>query len=366
MADVSILDRLKIRTVIRSIRRPTTAIWVTCSVAGGMGLISFVFIAWWQTSKMRMEMFMIAGEHAASALVVASVMGLTYEYYLHRIREKHESQRLTQAISQVSSVLPHTVFDLIADMAVRSPYVPTLFQPARASMREVVFLQNYEVLRQLLDLAAARNEEDAVLGWWFKTESDYRLKFLGSDIVGLFKRKHFAQLLAAEAELLIQRWDSLSERDKGWVMNYRWAASRCEEPMYSSLEQLLMTTPHSDIQQWILFIPQQMPHPTLSAMITRFMKERAHRNDPTSLQLVLGAMARLHVKTSQKKPLRRFGPVFKSVGLEAQYAQVAHVMERRVRADRRIAPRETPERRRPGVTGPAPLDLGRYDSLTAE
>ncbi len=220
MPDVfSAFPGLRLRALLRGIRKPTTEVWVACSIAGITGLLLFLSIAWVKHGEARHEMLLSAGEHTASALIVASFMGLTYEYYLHRLREKHEGQRLTEAISKVSTVLPHTVFGLVADMASRSPYVPTLYPVPRETMREIVFLQNYEVLRQLLDLAAARNEEDEVLGWWFRHDSDYRLKFLGSDIVGLFKRKQFVQLLAAEADLLIERWDSVSEREKGWVLN---------------------------------------------------------------------------------------------------------------------------------------------------
>jgi hypothetical protein len=232
-------------------------------------------------------------------------------------------------------------------------------------MKEAMFLQNHEILRQLLELASARREEAVVLGWWFNNESDYRLKFLGSDLVGLFKRKHFAAQLDREADLLIERWDAVAERDKGWVLNYKWAASRCEEPMYASLERLLLTTPHHDIKEWILFVPQQMPHPALSAMLHRFLKEGRHDSDPRLLNLVLNAMVTLHPRESQRKTLRRYGPLFKHAKLNTEYNDATRIVERRSGRERRAVPRETTDRRRQHVVQP-PLDLDRYDRLTPE
>jgi hypothetical protein len=367
MPDLGPLLRLtKPRLLLQKLYRPARPVWIACSIVGMTGVAGFVGIAYLRAPEDAAEMLLIAGEHTASALVVAALMGLTYEFFLHKLRAKHDESKLTEAISKVSSVLPQTVFDLIAEMAVRTNALPTLFHPARGPMQEFVFTQNYEILRQLLGLAAARNEEDDVLGWWFASESDFRLKFLGSDLVGLFKRKAFAHRLRAEADRHIANWTNVSERDKGWILNYKWAASRCDEPMYASLEQLLTTTPHDDIRQWILFVPQQMPHRTLSGMVHRYMKDGLHRHEVKNLRLVLDAMPRLHIKQSQKKIVRKHAETFGAAGLSSEYSAVRSVTERRSGDDRRAVFRHGKDRRQPVTFDETPIDLDRYDDLKPE
>jgi hypothetical protein len=335
--------------------RSTRGVWIVCSVAGGIGLSGLMAIAFRHHGTESPSPWIIAAEHAASALVVASFMGLTYEFYLHSVRSKLDEQRVTQAISQVSSVLPQTVFDLLAGIAAQSSQVPTLYRRTRDSMREVVFLQDYEVLRQLLEFAAARGEEERVLERWFKEGSDYRLRFLGSDMVGLFKRKRFAERLRAEGERMLGRWNLLSTREKEWTLNYIWAASRCEVPMYASLEKLLLTTPHHDIQEWILFVPQQMPHPLLLPMMSRYMKDERHQRDAARLQLVLEAFAHLPIG---KRSFRKYSTIFYATGLSRQYSDVR---DRRAGVDRRQEPRHTADRRSAEVT--FQHEIARYDDL---
>ncbi len=83
-------------------------------------------------------------EHLSIALIVAVVIGLTYEYTSHLFREEilknllHESQeQVYQALKAYSVLTPDEVFHLLKEIASQINQTPTLFYPARPEMQRI-------------------------------------------------------------------------------------------------------------------------------------------------------------------------------------------------------------------------------------
>lgn len=320
-----------------ALQQDSTHIWAVCGIVGSFGIALLIAVASMKERAPLKDVLLTAGEHVGSAFIVAALMGLTYEFYIHRLRSASDRRELAKAISQVSVTLPITVFELLAEIAVRIPYTPTLYLPERRDQAEIALLHNYSILQSLLDSAANREEEEKIFKEWFEVESHRRLKFLGSDIVGLLKRRSIATRLGQQADLYLRHWEDVEDADKGWVLNYKWAASRCDDPMYSSLIEFLLKTEHTDIHQWILFVPQQMPHPTLGGMVTQFLKEKGATASAETLKIALDSMVQIHLRThvAQTKAFRRHGGLFMKAGLVTEYSAARALMEQRRRSRRK-------------------------------
>jgi hypothetical protein len=239
-------------------------------------------------------------EHGASALIVASVMGLSYEWLLHKRRARFFMNLLGKykentfdALKTFMLLEPKEIFGLLRDIAVQTRKVPTLYEPPRERDGEFVFTSSIEYFDMIVD--SARKDVKNVLAGWVSQESHRNLKFLGSDFVGRYKLHELAKGLMSQAgrKLTPDQWSCVKPEDQGWILNYYWAASRCESPMYESLSHLLLNTDDELIQRWILFVPQQMPDPELCVMLETYLRDRQGEISTENKKLVIRALAQL-------------------------------------------------------------------------
>ena len=107
---------------------------------------------------------------------------------------------------------------------------------------------------------------------WLQPGSHRNVKFLASDFIGKYHIEELQSYLLSQAHPYLDRWSELEDKDRDWVLNYFWAASRCEKHRYASLGKLLCTTRHRDIQEWILFVPLQMPDKEFIPIISDYLR----------------------------------------------------------------------------------------------
>lgn len=164
---------------------------------------------------------------------------------------------------------------------------------------------------------------------WLFESRDPKLRFLASDIVGLYQIKTYINDMEKLADELIGRWDTVSVEDRWWVLNFKWAASRCDLSPYDSLARLLMSTTRAEIETWILFVPCQMPSVPLCAMVDRYLKVRAKTASPTALSVALDALARLDLVQNQSDVLNRHSDDFVAAGLRDRLLAVRVELSKR-------------------------------------
>jgi len=117
---------------------------------------------------------------------------------------------------------------------------------------------------------------------------------LGSDFIGLLFLTELAQRTREVAAERQMAWKSLSETERGCVLNLWWAASRCEDPMYQSLRTRLVEWDDSFVQTWILFVPRQMPDARLGRLVQLFLRTRGHLVRKDVLEAAIVAIEALH------------------------------------------------------------------------
>jgi prepilin signal peptidase PulO-like enzyme (type II secretory pathway) len=256
-------------------------------------------------------------EHLSIALIVAVVIGLTYEYTSHLFREEilknllHESQeQVYQALRAYSVLTPDEVFHLLKEIASQINQTPTLFHPARPESNEYTFTESMAFFDTLVKMRP--KEIVKILSTWIEPKSHKNLKYLASDFIGKYQLSEITEELRRQAEPILNL-GNLPEDDRGWVLNYIWAYSRCEKPMYKILGDVMRTTSDHEIEKWILFLPLQMPSIELANMINNYLERDAPIADD-NLLLVIQAVAALHraqvvdgVALLKKFP-NRFGP----------------------------------------------------------
>ncbi|MGR8997472.1 MAG: hypothetical protein ACU88J_00295 [Gammaproteobacteria bacterium] len=256
-------------------------------------------------------------EHLSIALIVAVVIGLTYEYTSHLLREEilknllHESQeQVYQALRAYSVLTPDEVFRLLKEIASQINQTPTLLYPSRPESGECTFTESMDFFDTLVKMRP--KEIIKILGTWIEPKSHKNLKYLASDFIGKYQFTEIAEELRRQVEPIL-RLGNLSEDNRGWVLNYIWAYSRCEKPMYKSLCDVMRTTSDHEIEKWILFLPVQMPSIEFAHMINDYLERDAAISDG-NLLLVIQAVASLHRAqlidsvTLLKKFPKRFGP----------------------------------------------------------
>lgn len=256
-------------------------------------------------------------EHLSIAMIVAVVIGLTYEYTSHLFREEilknllHESQeQVYQALKAYSVLTPVEVFRLLKEIACQINQTPTLMYPARPESNEYTFTESMDFFDTLVNMRP--KEIIKILHTWVEPKSHANLKYLASDFVGKYQLADVADELRRQAEPVLQM-GNLAEEDRAWVLNYLWAYSRCEKPIYKTLGEVMRTTTDHDIEKWMLFLPVQMPSIELATMINDYLEREAPIADD-NLLLVIQAVAALHraqmtdgVALLKKFP-NRFGP----------------------------------------------------------
>jgi hypothetical protein len=85
-------------------------------------------------------------------------------------------------------------------------------------------------------------------------------------------------------------WRKLTEVEKGCVLNYVWAVSRCETPRYQELRQLLLDFDENFVREWILFVPLQMPDHEFVDMIDVLLMRKG---DSISCEMIAHAIRAL-------------------------------------------------------------------------
>lgn len=281
----------------------------------GIILITAFFLKYFQ--PLLPEVLRNWAEHLSIALIVAVVIGLTYEYTSHLFREEilknllHDSQeQVYQALQAYSVLTPVEVFRLLKEIASQINQIPTLLCPARPESNEYTFTESMEFFDTLVKMRP--KEIVDILSTWIEPKSHPNLKYLASDFIGKYQLAELAEDLRRQAEPILQM-GNLTEEDRGWVLNYLWAYSRCETPMYKILSDMMRTTSDHQIEKWILFLPVQIP----SVEFTSVLYDYLERDTPIAddnLLLVIQAVAALHRAqmtngvTLLKKFPNRFGP----------------------------------------------------------
>jgi len=281
----------------------------------GIILISAFFLKYFE--PMLPKVLQNWAEHLSIAMIVAVVIGLTYEYTSHLFREEilknllQESQeQVYQALRAYSVLTPDEVFRLLKEIASQINQTPTLFYPARPESGECTFTESMNFFDTLVKMRP--KEIVSILSIWIEPKSHKNLKYLASDFIGKYQLIEIAQELRRQAEPVLHL-GNLTEDDRGWVLNYIWAYSRCEKPMYKVLGDIMRTTTDHEIEKWILFLPVQIPSIEYVNMINDYLERDAPIADD-NLLLVIQAVASLHralvvdgVALLKKFP-NRFGP----------------------------------------------------------
>lgn len=281
----------------------------------GIILITAFFLKYFQ--PMLPAVLQNWAEHLSIALIVAVVIGLTYEYTSHLFREEilknllYESQeQVYQALKAYSVLTPDEVFRLLKEIASQINQTPTLFYPARPECSEYTFTESMDFFETLVKMRP--KEIVNILSTWIEPKSHKNLKYLASDFIGKYQLTELTEELRRQAEPILHM-GILTEDDRGWVLNYIWAYSRCEKPMYKILGDVMRTTSDHEIENWILFLPMQMPSFEYANMISDYLERDTPIADD-NLLLVIQAVASLHraqvvdgVALLKKFP-NRFGP----------------------------------------------------------
>ena len=281
----------------------------------GIILITAFFLKYFE--PMLPEAFQHWAEHLSIALIVAVVIGLTYEYTSHLFREEilknlllESQEQVYQALKAYNVLTPVEVFRLLMEIASQINQTPTLLYPARPESGECTFTESMDFFDTLVKMQP--KEIIKILSTWIEPKSHKNLKYLASDFIGKYQLTEIADELCRQAEPILHL-GNLTEDDRGWVLNYIWAYSRCEKPMYKTLGDVMRTTSDHEIEKWILFLPVQIPSIELATMINDYLERDALIADD-NLLLVIQAVASMHraqvvdgVALLKKYP-NRFGP----------------------------------------------------------
>lgn len=295
--------------------RNQTAFAAVPFVIFGIILITAFFLKYFE--PMLPDVLRNWAEHLSIALIVAVVIGLTYEYTSHLFREEilknllHESQdQVYKALKAYSVLTPDEVFRLLKEIASQINQTPTLFYPARPESSEYTFTESMEFFDTLVKMR--HKEIVKILSTWIEPKSHKNLKYLASDFIGKYQLNEIAKELRRQAEPILHL-GKLTEDDRGWVLNYIWAYSCCEKPMYKLLGDIMRTTSDPEVEKWILFLPLQTPSLEYANIINDYLERNAPIPDD-NLLLVIQSVASLHraqvldgVALLKKFP-NRFGP----------------------------------------------------------
>jgi len=217
-------------------------------------------------------------DHVVLALYVAAVVGFTYELGLHAQRERMLRRFLSAFRSEAFRTLrgyaalrPGDVFGLLKDIASRTDEIPTLYHPPRQT-REYKFVQEVKYFDALVKVS--RYDVVAILRDWLTPNNHRNVRFLASDLAGYYELHELKDDLLSLAKEPWDNWSLLSVDDRDCVLNYFWAASRCEEKRYHKLGTILRTTPDEHVQRWILFVPRQMPDKEFCHIIDKYLDRK--------------------------------------------------------------------------------------------
>jgi hypothetical protein len=216
-------------------------------------------------------------EHLSMALLIAAVLTLTYEALLDRHREQSLQQSLNHALREFyrevelknaqNAIIadPRQIMALLYQVVIQMDRIPTLYDPPREHHKECNFTNNLEYLNALSTIHRKEVTEE-LRDWIAHPKSPVNIKFLASDFIGKYEIRELQDTLLQAANSKLIQWAGITDpNEKSWVLNYLWAYSRCEAPRYKTLGKLLLhqdlptQKPDNFIDEWILFVPLQMP-----------------------------------------------------------------------------------------------------------
>lgn len=245
------------------------------------------------------ELLKLLIEHISIALIVASVLGATYEYFLHQEKERLLRSLLEESRTKVFNALdaygiltPKGIFGLLHDIAIQTTQIPTLYQPAREHAKEYTFAENMDYFDTLIEVR--RQDIVNIMESWIEPSTPINVKFLASDFIGEYYLKELAPRLMSQIDPILHG-GNLDEKNTYWVLNYLWAASRCEEHKYKTLSNVLCHCNDDKIEEWIVFVPVQMPSKELGEMIEVYLSLEKSIS-VSILELIVRAAASLERK----------------------------------------------------------------------
>jgi hypothetical protein len=261
-------------------------------------------------------------QHLASALIVAAVMGVTYEYFVHKhviedfeyLLSEHE-KATEEVLDSLRSTTTRDVFTLLGDIASHTNRFPTIFEPPRDEANEIVFTKDRTFFDRLVSTPRARSEAVEVLRTWLRS-SNLNLRFLAGDFIGYLRLKELEPDIREQALEEQKRWKDLSPNARGVVLNYWWSASRCEKNEYDLLRDRLLKWDDPFVQKWILFVPRQMPSPKLAKLVTLFLRMRGEKAERDVLEAAISAIEVLHhTVVDMRNAVERYKSVFERADL---------------------------------------------------
>src|SRR4051794_13323870 len=210
------------------------------------------------------ETLALLGEHLASAVIVASLMGMSYERFVHghvmksfqtlldtqehsidltmgQHREqlqativeqrkeletvvRQQRKELETVIDALRTTTAEEVLNLLRDIAERQPGMPTLYYPPRDDTHEFVFSTHISFFMRLTSTPQGRSQAVDTLRGWIDPKSSLCLRFLGSDFIGLLRLHELAQDLRDVVTKAASEWKNLKPDFKSCILNYVWAA----------------------------------------------------------------------------------------------------------------------------------------------
>ncbi len=234
--------------------------------------------------------------HISVAFIVAGVLGFTYEYLLYQERVRtlrglleESREKVFEALRAYGVLTPADIFQMLKDIASQTDEIPTLYVPAREEAKEYTFSESIRYFDALVKVR--RKEIVDILGSWIEPKSHLNVKFLASDFIGEYQLDELAERLLEQAEPILHA-GKVEDANRDWVLNYIWAASRCENPQYRRLGEILRCTSDEKIEAWILFVPVQMPSKELGEIIDNYLRREAEIS-PENLKRVVRAAAAL-------------------------------------------------------------------------
>ncbi len=256
-------------------------------------------------------------QHFSGALFIASFLGLTYENVLSGKREKQikklvkrqnsildevkslareQSEKVVALLmAQIAHIIqvegaatPKMMLGLLRDLIGQVRQIPTLYEPARDAENEYTFAANLDYFDHLSKFR--RQEFCLIVGQWIDDpKTPPNVKFFASDLIGKFQLSELSGRLRRKAQARLSSLSGIKdETERSWVLNYLWAASCCEEPKYESLREFLCSDADDWAQEWILFVPRQMPEPQFARVIDSYLRSNV-KITPANLQNVITA-----------------------------------------------------------------------------
>lgn len=272
--------------------------------------------------------FRVLSDHVSIAIIVASVLGITYDFVLNYQREEainniikqfknkfddHE-EVILEHLKAYALFTPKDVFDLLQDIASQTTSTPTLYEAAREEPKEYTFAKSIHYFDKLVTVQ--RKVIIELLREWIQKSDHPNVKFLASDFIGKYRLYELSKDLYDEASRRLGDNIPESIKDRAWILNYIWAYSRCEEPMYETLKDLLCSTKEEWIKEWILAVPIQMPDQRFIEILSAYLecdKEISVQNRKKVLKAL--ASMQQNGKYNVEKLFKQHGYLFDNVEL---------------------------------------------------